>query len=112
VFGSGADLIPSILEKLEQPALFWLDGHFASGTVQAGEMACPTQLELRAVLSHRADHVILIDDADEFCGADGYPSLDDIRRDVLTLRPDMTVTVASNIIRICCPESLPLERGR
>lgn len=69
--GSGSDMMPIIVKGLDRPALFWLDGHFASGTTAADEAACPTLAELRAILLHRGDHVILIDDADEFRGQGG-----------------------------------------
>jgi hypothetical protein len=98
--GSGSDIMPVILKELDRPALFWLDGHFASGTAAENEAACPTLLELREILLHRGDHVILIDDADEFRGQEGYPTIEDLKDVVRVLRPQMNVVVARNIIRI------------
>ncbi|HMI53529.1 MAG TPA: hypothetical protein VK525_18585 [Candidatus Saccharimonadales bacterium] len=98
--GSGSDLITLILKEIDRPALFWLDGHFASGTAEPGEVACPTLTELREILLHRGDHVILIDDAEEFNGQSGYPAVADIKNVVHSLRPDMEVDVARDIIRI------------
>lgn len=110
--GSGADLMPSILDKFDQPALFWLDGHFASGTTRSGEVACPTRTELGAILRHRSDHVILIDDADEFHGKAGYPSLDEIRKDALEAWPKSDLTVIHNIVRIVGEPSRDQEMSR
>lgn len=105
--GSGADLMPSVLKQIDRPALFWLDGHFASGTTAPGEVACPTIEELRAILLHRDDHVILIDDAGEFNGRAGYPALRDIEETVRSLQPGMDVVVARDIVRIApSPTSL------
>jgi hypothetical protein len=98
--GSGSDIMPVILKGLDRPALFWLDGHFASGTAAANEAVCPTLVELREILLHRGDHVILIDDADEFRGQEGYPTIEDLKDVIRALRPQMDVAVARNIIRI------------
>ena len=98
--GSGSDLMPLILQEIDRPALFWLDGHFAPGTTTSQEIACPTLAELREILLHRDDHVILIDDADEFNGQAGYPTIGEIEQLVHTLQPAMNVAVRRNIVRI------------
>jgi len=98
--GSGSDLIPLILKEIDRSALFWLDGHFAAGTTQPGEEACPVKDELREILQHRLDHVILIDDASDFQGQLGYPTVEEVERTVRSLRPNMKTNVAKNIIRI------------
>jgi hypothetical protein len=98
--GSGADLMPSVLAQMQTPGLFWLDGHFASGTTAPHEVACPTMEELTAVLRHRSDHVVLIDDAREFRGEGGYPTVGGVVEAVRSLRPGMHVQASQDIIRI------------
>lgn len=76
--GDSATVLPEILSEITEPALFWLDGHFPSG---AGENCCPTFTELKAILNHPVKgHVILIDDAREFTGQSGYPTIREIKR--------------------------------
>jgi hypothetical protein len=98
--GSGSAVIPSIVSEIHAPALFWLDGHFAVGTTSPDETACPTVEELRAVLRHPYEHVVLVDDAREFHGEGGYPKLDDLISEVRALRTDVAVTVQRDMIRI------------
>lgn len=103
LLGSGADLMQSVLAELRTPALFWLDGHFAPGTTAPHEVACPAMEELVAVLRHRPDHVVLIDDAREFRGEGGYSAVGDIADTANSLRPGMQVKVSRDIIRITPP---------
>ena len=99
--GSGAIWMPRIVAGLREPALFWLDGHFAAGTAKDGEVACPTMEEISAVLADsRYRHVVLVDDAREFRGEGGYPTLDELRRFILTARPDATIDVRDDIVRV------------
>lgn len=98
--GSGSAVIPSILSEIRSPALFWLDGHFAVGTTKPDEIACPTVEELRAVLQEPYDHVVLVDDAREFRGEGGYPTLDRLVSEVRKLRNDVAIEVRRDIVRI------------
>jgi hypothetical protein len=99
--GSGAAWMPRIVKEMAEPALFWLDGHFASGTARDGEDACPTLIELTAVIAdERHDHVILIDDACEFRGDGGYPSLDAMRDLVRSHKPNAVFEIENDVIRI------------
>ena len=103
--GDGSHWIPLIVAQLHESALFWLDGHFASGTTRAGEVACPTVAEILAALADtRYPHVLLIDDAYDFNGNGGYPTLDALQRSIHSIRADVVVEVRDNIVRVI-PES-------
>ncbi|GHB90012.1 SGNH/GDSL hydrolase family protein [Cerasicoccus arenae] len=74
--GNSGDVLPHLLESLNEPCLFWLDGH-ASGhdTAQPDELT-PILRELKAIVAHPVKkHCILIDDAREFGRGKGYPAL-------------------------------------
>lgn len=48
-FGDSVDIIPKIVDELNEPATFWLDAH-ASGPLLGGRYApCPLVLELQAI---------------------------------------------------------------
>jgi hypothetical protein len=98
--GDSATLLPGILEKLYEPALFWLDGHWSMGeTAKAADFETPIRAELDAVLRHRvSDHVVLIDDARLF-GTGDYPTIDEIEAMVRDHRPDWKFSVVADIIR-------------
>ena len=74
--GDSARLLPQILAGLDEPALFWLDGHFNSGAPQAGAMVTPILSELACLfVAPRLGHVIVIDDVRLFRAEAGYPEL-------------------------------------
>jgi hypothetical protein len=101
LFGDSGEIIPHVLAGLNAPALFWLDGHVTGGKTARGAEDTPIMAELAAVLRHHVrGHVILIDDARLFTGADGYPSIDAVRAAVRSTHPDVPVTV--NDDAICC----------
>ena len=103
--GNSADLLPTVLEGLEVPALFWLDGHF-SGGVTGGPLEAPILSELRAILGHRINnHVVVIDDARLFRGREGYPRLKDVRAMLTDTGYDMIVQ--SDLIRIQRQDFVP-----
>jgi hypothetical protein len=99
--GNSAALLPGVLADLRDPALFWLDGHYAgAGTGSAGAGLSPLMDEVRTLLARapRGD-VILIDDARQLTGRDGYPSLDSVCAAIRHDRPGAELTVADDIIR-------------
>jgi hypothetical protein len=74
--GDAGDVLPRIVATLQEPALFWLDGHYSAGETAHGVLASPVSAEVRCILdSPVKGHVMLIDDANEFTGTGGYPEL-------------------------------------
>jgi hypothetical protein len=72
---SSVELIP-ILRKVNQPCLFWLDGHYSGGNTVKGNKVCPVLEELAAITKHaNIKSVILIDDARLFIGTNDYPTI-------------------------------------
>jgi hypothetical protein len=97
---SGVELA-KVLAELQQPALFWLDAHWSGGVTARGEVDTPISGELAMVLAHPVrGHVVLIDDAHEFVGENGYPTYEGLAREVQSLRPDLLVELRDNVIRI------------
>jgi hypothetical protein len=78
--GDSGQRINDVLGKLNQPALFWLDGHYSGGRTAKSDLNTPIVAELDAILAHPVqNHVILIDDARVFNGTNDYPTVDAIR---------------------------------
>ena len=76
LLGDSSTLLPSILEHVHEPAVFWLDAHSSGGDTARGTEDTPIARELALVFAHPLkNHVILIDDARTFCGVFGYPSI-------------------------------------
>jgi hypothetical protein len=100
LLGDSGKLLPEIVETLDHPALFWLDGHYMGGNTARAEADSPVRAELAALLRHPTrGHLVLIDDARLFTGAEGYPTIDELRAWVARERPGSRVEVAADIIR-------------
>jgi hypothetical protein len=65
VAGNSASELARIVAALDQPTLFWLDGHDSGAGTAATE---PLREELAAVMVAPSDSVVLIDDARTFTG--------------------------------------------
>ena len=61
LLGNSRDHIAKLCRELDGPALFWLDAHAGAGFF--GQEKCPLLEELKAVLSSRKPHCILVDEA-------------------------------------------------
>ena len=75
--GDSGTVLPQVLAALDEPILFWLDGHYSGGVTARGESDTPIMSELQHIRNHQLwrSHAIVIDDAREFNGEGGYPSL-------------------------------------
>jgi len=99
--GDSGQILPRILEQIDQPALFWLDAHYSSGVTARGFEDTPIRAELAAILAHPVQgHVILIDDARHFSPEFGYPSLADVERFVRQTAPQCSFAVEHDLIRV------------
>jgi FkbM family methyltransferase len=61
--GDSRQVLPSVVKRLNEPALFWLDAHNANGIFGGGPDDCPILEELHTILCSPHRHAILIDDA-------------------------------------------------
>jgi hypothetical protein len=97
---SGIEL-GSVVNDLDQPALFWLDGHYSGGETARGDTSTPIFQELSHILgSPIRGHVIIIDDARCFGHEADYPSIRELKEYVTSKRPDLDIVVRCDSIRI------------
>ncbi|MDX6612604.1 MAG: hypothetical protein QOD75_1790, partial [Blastocatellia bacterium] len=81
--GDSGELLKELLPSINQPCLFWLDGHYSGGVTGKATLETPIRKELDHILNHPvAGHVILIDDARCFTGYNDYPTVDELRETV------------------------------
>jgi hypothetical protein len=98
--GSSDALIGPILQELDAPAVFWLDGHYSHANTGRGKTDTPILEELKKIFAHPIkEHVILIDDAREFLGVRDYPTIKELHRFVRAHSP-YRMRVSSDIIRL------------
>jgi hypothetical protein len=99
--GDSSAGLASLLADIHQPCLFWLDAHYSGGITQMGKTESPIIQELDLILRHQvAGHVVLVDDARNFIGQNSYPTLGALRDWVVALKPNWTVEVDNDIIRL------------
>lgn len=97
--GDSGKLLGELLKNINEPCLFWLDGHYSGGITAKGTLETPIKNELTAILSHPIDgHVILIDDARCFTGENDYPTLDELQSFVA--EHNLNFSVEHDVIRI------------
>ena len=83
--GDSGKILPAVLEGINNPAIFWLDGHYSEGITAKGEKESPIIEELDAILKYRnLNHILLIDDARSFVGNGDYPSIEELKEYIRT----------------------------
>jgi len=98
--GDSGILITEVVKELNQPALFWLDGHYSAGDTAKGQVNTPVSQELAAILdSPIKDHVVLIDDVRHFDGSQDYPWLDEVLSNI-RLKNRFHIEVSLDILRM------------
>jgi len=103
--GDSGNVMPRLIPELENTTLFWLDGHYSSGVTAKGEKNCPIYKELDAIFkSSTLNHVLLIDDARCFNGTEDYPTLEELKNYMNSIRPNYSFKVEDDLIR-CAPQN-------
>lgn len=111
--GDSGRILPTVLNSIFEPALFWLDGHYSGGNTGGDPKQTPILQEIDAILRHAIKgHVILIDDARLFVGKDGYPTLHQLVAFVAREAPSCRVNVYADIIRIYPSEFSPFQSSQ
>ena len=100
--GDSGKVFPAILPQIEEPCLFWLDGHYSAGITAKGQLETPIIEELQAIFHHpqKESYVILIDDARCFTGENDYPDMPHIRQLANQYLPNHQVEIKHDIIMI------------
>ena len=99
--GDSGKLLGDHLATINEPCLFWLDGHYSGGITAKGALETPIKNELTVILSHPVDgHVILIDDARCFTGENDYPTLDELQNFMKQHKQGWQFQVETDVIRI------------
>jgi hypothetical protein len=98
--GDSGKILSEIINDIEWPAIFWLDGHFSGFETAKGSLETPVKLELETILNSKINHIILIDDARMFTGENDYPAIQAIKDFVFSRKNNYLFNVEDDIIRI------------
>ncbi|OGV43304.1 MAG: hypothetical protein A2X46_06610 [Lentisphaerae bacterium GWF2_57_35] len=101
IHGDSGFVLKNLIERIDEPALFWLDGHYSAGVTAKGGKVTPIYEELTHIFKG-ADrgHVIIIDDARCFGKSPDYPSLKDLSDFIRSNKPDAHIAIEDDSIRI------------
>lgn len=100
LLGDSGYVLPGVLKEIDEPVIFWLDGHYSGGFTAKGEKECPIFEELDAIFNEKKhDHVLLIDDARCFNGFGDYPSMKKLSEYILNKNDKYKITFETDIIR-------------
>jgi len=98
--GDSGQAIGQVLAQINGRCLFWLDAHYSGEGTARAVLDSPIRAELRQIMMHPTiQPVILIDDARCFNGSSGYPTVEELKANILATRPDWTVEVQDDIVR-------------
>ncbi len=107
IFGDSQVELSKILDRLNEKAVFWLDGHFSGGDTGRGIDAVPLYKELEIIQTHHIkNHVLLIDDIRLLGNEWRTLSLDGIKERCLAINKDYKFTfenghVHNDILVVC-----------
>lgn len=100
VHGDSGKVLKKILLEINEPAIFWLDGHYSAGITAKGDKDCPIFEELVAIFdSKKFNHILLIDDARHFIDKGDYPSINQLTEYIKSKNEKYQVEVKHDIIR-------------
>lgn len=76
--GDATDVVPQLLQMMDQPPLLWLDGHFSEGVTGQGREIEPAATILQSLARIRipSGMTIVVDDLRLFGREPGYPTID------------------------------------
>lgn len=105
---SGIEL-ERLMGRLNQPTLFWLDGHYSGGTTAKGEKETPIFKEIQHIFkASDANHVIIIDDARCFGQLPDYPTIEELEQVIWSNDVTLNITIQDDSIRITPKQEEPI----
>jgi hypothetical protein len=63
VHGDTRDVLPGEVDKIDGPAIVWLDSHWSGGETYGEGDECPVLFEIETLRTSRHEHYLFIDDA-------------------------------------------------
>ena len=112
IHGDSGKELRNVIGRIGQPALFWLDGHYSGEGTAKGEKETPIYAELNQIFdAPDLGHVIIIDDARCFGVDPAYPTIEELKKYILSKRRNVRITVEDDSIRITPGDLSHLTRG-
>ena len=101
VQGDSGKILGEVVNKINQPALFWLDGHYSAGETAKGSKDTPILKELNHIFNAPDfGHVIVIDDARCFGIDPAYPTIEELKHFICSQKSNASINIQDDSIRI------------
>lgn len=98
--GDSGKVLPQVIDKIDKPTIFWLDGHYSAGETARGDKDCPIFEELDAIFNgKKLNHILLIDDARLFNGNGDYPTFNELEEHIKKYKKNYKMDVKDDVIR-------------
>jgi hypothetical protein len=98
--GDSGVVLKDIVPKMTEACIFWLDAHYSAGITARGILDCPIHAELETIAKSPYKHSILIDDAADFTGQDGYPTKTELETICMQFFPNHTFAEKDGIFYV------------
>lgn len=99
--GDSTDVLERLCKEIDEPCLFYLDGHDSGGITGVGGKACPVVEELQSIIQHAAFPMkIVIDDARLFGTDPEYPTIAELKAFLGERKPGFDLRVENDAIFI------------
>lgn len=100
LLGDSSNLISAILEEIDAPATFWLDGHYSEDDTAKGASNTPLLAELDQIGRHHIKtHTILIDDIRQFGLAEmDFITLETVIEKIRSINPEYTFSFENGYV--------------
>jgi len=100
LYGDSGKMLNKVTLQLNEPGIFWLDGHYSGEGTAKGDKECPIYGEIDAIFKEKKfDHILLIDDARLFVGKADYPTIPELTKYVQAKDPRYNALVETDVIR-------------
>ena len=100
IHGDSAKALKGVVEKLDEPAIFWLDAHYSGGISAKGEKVSPILDELEIIFNKNFEHIILIDDARLFKRENDYPEMQEVINFIKNKNNNYIIEKKDDILRV------------
>lgn len=98
--GDSGKVLHTLVDKMSEKAIFFLDGHYSGGITAKGDKECPIYEELSAIFQSGQEHILLIDDARCFIGKEDYPTMESLSKFIKDHYSNSLIDIQDDIIRI------------
>lgn len=105
LYGDSRAILKTIFQRIEGPAIFWLDSHWSGGETYGKGDECPLVDEINIINSSGKEHFLMIDDARLFMApppmphdCNQWPSIDTVLDAIKSGKQSYYIVISEDVI--------------